>query len=105
MNHLIENYYLNAENGTMKQAIGIPNHFLYSYEEQQYIYSDKIKARDFYSTRYLIDNVYAINDGREFGRSIYVTYPKELEIKVEDQGDHVMFSNLDRTIKEGTFYI
>ena len=27
MNHLIENYYLNAENVTMKQAIGIPNQF------------------------------------------------------------------------------
>ena len=35
----------------MKQAIGIPNHFLYSYEEQymlSLIYSDKIKARDFH---------------------------------------------------------
>ena len=68
----------------MKQAISIANQFLYSYEEQ-YIYSDKIKARDFHSTRNLIDDLYAINDGREFGRSIYVIYPKELEIKVEDK--------------------
>ena len=69
----------------MKQAIGIPNHFLYSYEEQympSLIYSDKVKARDFHSTRHLIDDLYDINDGREFGRSIYVTYPKELQVKV-----------------------
>ena len=34
----------------MKQAIGIPNHFLYSYEEQympSLIYSDKTKAKRF----------------------------------------------------------
>ena len=108
MNHLIENYYLIAENVTMKQAIGIPNHFLYFYEEQympSLIYSDKVKARDFHSARHLIDDLYAINDRREFGRSIYVIYPKELQVKVEDQGDHAMFSNLDITIMEGTLYI
>ena len=77
MNHLTENYYLNAENVTMKQAIDIPNHFLYSYEEE-YIYSDKIKARDFHSRKHLIDDFYAINDGSEFGRTTYVIYPKEL---------------------------
>ena len=69
------------------------------------IYSNKIKARHFHSTNHLIDDLYAINDGREFGRSIYVMYLKELGVKVEDQGDHAMFSNLDITIKEGTFYI
>ena len=108
MNYLIENYYLNAENVTMKQAIGILNNFLYSYEEQympSLIYSDKITARIFHSTRHLIDDLYAINDGGEFGKSIYVIYPKELQVKVEDQGDRAMFSNLDITIMEGTFYI
>ena len=92
----------------MKQAIGIPNHFLYSYEEQymlSLIYSDKIKARDFHWTRHLIDDLYAIYDGKEFGRSFYVIYPKERQVKVEDQGDHAMFSNLDIIIMEGTFYI
>ena len=51
MNHLIENHYLNAGNVTMKQAIGIPNHFLYSYVEEcmpSLIYSAKIKARHFH---------------------------------------------------------
>ena len=92
----------------MKQAIGIPNHVLYSYEEEymsSLIYSDKIRARHFHSTKHLIDDLYTINDGREFGRSIYGIYPKEFEVKVEDQGDHAMFSNLGITIKEGGFYI
>ena len=62
------------------------------------IYSDKIKARDFHSTKHLLDDLYAINDGKEFGRSIYVIYPK-------DQGDHATFSNLDIIIMEGTFHI
>ena len=55
----------------MKQAIGIPNHFLYSYEEYMpsLIYSDKIKARHFHTTEHLIDYFYAINDGMTFGRA------------------------------------
>ena len=56
----------------MEQAIGIPDHFLYSYEEEympSLIYSDKIKARHFNSTKHFIDHLYAINEGREFGIS------------------------------------
>ena len=70
MNHLKENYYLNAGNVSMKQAIGIQHHFLYSYEEEympSLIYSDKIKVRHFHSTKHLIDYLYAINHGMEFG--------------------------------------
>ena len=102
----------------MKQAIGIPigidhasfwaNHFLYSYKEEfmrSLIYSHITKASHFRSTKHSIDDLYAINDGGEFGKSLYVIHPKELEVKVEDQGDHAMFLNLDITIKEGTFYI
>ena len=76
----------------MKQGIGIPNHILYSYEEEympSLTYSDKIKARHFHSTKHLIDCLYAINDGME-----------ELEVKVEDHIDHAMLSNLYITIKE-----
>ena len=67
------------------------------------IYSYKIKARHFHLTNHLPDDLYAINNGGEFGRSLYVIYSKELEVKVENQGDHVIFLNLDITIKEGTF--
>ena len=42
-------------------------------------------------------------DGGEFGRPIINIYPKELELKVENQGDHVTFFNLDLIIKEETF--
>ena len=71
----------------MKQAIGIPmeidrtwfwpNSFLYSYEEE-YISlmfsSNKIKARHFNLTKSFVDDNYAINNGGEFGRSIYDIY-------------------------------
>ena len=77
------------------------------YEEEEYmsslIDSNKIKARHFHSTKCFIDDLSAINDGGEFERSVCEIYPKELELKVEHQGDHATFLNLDITIKEGTF--
>ena len=53
----------------------------------------KIKARHCHSTKHLIliDDICTINDRGKFERSIYVIYPKELKLKVEDQGDHVTF--------------
>ena len=74
--------------------------------------SDKIKARHFYTARRFIDDLCAINDVEELGRSICDTYPKKLELKVEHQGDYaqvfmlkimIKFLNLDITIEEGTF--
>ena len=65
--------------------------------------SDKIRARHFHSTKRFIDDFCAINYGGEFERSICEIYPKELELKVEHQGDHAIFLNLDITIKEGIF--
>ena len=67
------------------------------------ISSDKIKARHFHSRKRFIDDLYAINGGGEFERSVCEIYPKELELKVKCQGDHATFLNLDETIKEGTF--
>ena len=57
----------------------------------------------FYSTKHFIDNRSAINDAGAFDRSICEIYRKELELKVEPQGDNATFLNLDITIKEGTF--
>ena len=53
----------------------------------------KIKARHCHSTKHLIliDDICTINDRGKFKRSIYVIYPRELKLKVEDQGDHVTF--------------
>ena len=100
----------------MKQMVGIPmgidpapfwaNLFLYSYEEKyisSLIYSDKVKARHFHSTKRFIDDLCALNDGGEFGRSFLDIYPSELELKVENQGTHATFLNLDITIKDGIF--
>ena len=57
------------------------------------ISSDKIKARHCCSTKHLIliDDICTTNDRGEFERSIYVIYPKELKLKVDDQGDHATF--------------
>ena len=67
---------------------------MYSYEEEyapSLIFSDKINARYFYSTKRYIDDLCVINDRGEFERSICEIYPKELELKIEHQGDHATF--------------
>ena len=100
---------------TIKQAMSIPTgidpapfwayFFLYSSEEtymSSLISFDKIQARHFHSTKRFIDDFCVINDVGKFERCIFNTYHKELEIKVEHQGDHVTFLNFDITIKEGT---
>ena len=82
------------------------NLFLY-FDEEKYmsslIFSDKIKARHFHLTKRFIDDLCAINDGREFERSICDIFPKELKLKIEHQDDHATFVSLDLTIKEGAF--
>ena len=65
--------------------------------------SDEIKARHFHLKKNFIDDLCAINDSVEFGRSIYNIYPKELDLKVEHPGDHATFLNLEMTINEETF--
>ena len=61
-----------------------------------------MEARHFYSTKYFVDDLCAINDGGEFGGSIFDIHLKESELKVEYQDDHATFLNLDITIKKGT---
>ena len=62
------------------------------------IYSDKIKRKHFLSTKSIIDDLCAINDGGEFEKSICEIFPKELIRKVGHQGDHTTFLNLEITI-------
>ena len=87
----------------MKQAICIPMRIdtapfwatiFYGFMKKSLISSDKIKR--------FINDLCAVNDGGEFGRSICDIYPKQVEIKVDLQCDHATFLNLDITIKEGT---
>ena len=66
-------------------------------------FSDKIKARHFYSKKCFIGNFCTINDGGVFGRKICEIYPKEVKIKIEQQGYHSKFSSLDRSTEEGAF--
>ena len=47
---------------------------------------NKIKARYFHSIKRFIDDLCAINDGGEFGRTNAEIYPKELKLKPEHQG-------------------
>ena len=62
------------------------------------IYFDKIKRKHFHSTKSVIDDLCAINDGGEFEKSICEIFPKEPRHKVEHQGDHATFLNLEITI-------
>ena len=114
--HLIESSYFTVGNLTMRQAIGIPmgidpapfwaNLFLYTYEKQYMetlIESDKVKARHFHSTKRFIDDLCAINDGDEFGKSYKEIYPEELELKIEHHGQHASFLSLDINIVDGRF--
>ena len=114
--HLIENSFFVVGNITMRQAIGIPmgiypapfwaNLFLYTFEKEyieHLIENDKIKARHFHGTKRFIDDLCAINDGGEFGKSYRDIYPEELELKVEHQGNHASFLSLDINILNGRF--
>ena len=61
------------------------------------------KARQFHGTTRFVDDLCALNDGGEFGRSYHNIYPEELELKVEHQGQHASFLNLDINIVDGRF--
>ena len=116
VHHLITECYFTVGNTVFLQCIGIPmgidpapfwaNLFLYWYENK-YICSlsslnDK-RIYKFHSTKRFIDDLIAINDGGEFGKSFKEIYPVELELKVEHQGSHATFLDLDITISQGKF--
>ena len=114
--HLIENCYFTVGNCVMKQGIGIPmgidpapfwaNLYLYSYEEEfisSLLTCDKVRARHFHSTNRFIDDLCAMNDGGEFGRSWNTIYPPQLHVKREHYGSHATFLNLDIEIEEKRF--
>ena len=97
--YLIENCFFSVGDRVFKQAIGIPmgidpapfwaNLFLYTYEESfisSLISSDRVRARHFHAIKRFIDDLIAINDGNEFGKTFKDIYPEELELKVEHSG-------------------
>jgi len=82
------------------------NLYLSCYENRfmiDLIRTDKYKASRYHGASRFIDDLCNINDGGEFGRSHNSIYPKELELKVEHNGTHATFLELDITIQDGLF--
>ena len=113
---LIQNCYFTVGNLVFLQLIGIPmgidpapfwaNLFLYFFESayvQTLISSSSPVAFKFGGTGRFIDDLCALNDGGEFAKRHKDIYPKELKLKVEHQGTHASFLDLDITIKDGIF--
>ena len=113
---LIENCYFTIGNLVLKQDIGIPmgidpapfwaNLFLYHFESkyiQLLISEGSNRAFKYHATSRFIDDLIAINDGKEFYQSFKKIYPSQLELKLEHHGSHATFLDLDITIREGVF--
>ena len=82
------------------------NLYLYSYECEfinGLIKKDKSKALSYHGSFRFIDDKCCINGSSEFANSFPNIYPPSLELKVEHQGDHATFLDLDITITDGIF--
>ena len=114
--HLITQCYFTIGNCVLLQTIGIPmgidpapfwaNLHLHKYEGDfinKLIHSDKLRARKYHGAYRFIDDQCCINDSGDFGKSFREIYPPELELKVENQGNHATFLDLDITIVDGLF--
>ena len=113
---LILESYFTIGNVVLLQTIGIPmgidpapfwaNLHLYKYESEyitKLIHTDKAKARKYHGAHRFIDDQCCINDSGDFGNSYQEIYPNELELKVEHNGNHATFLDLDITIQDGVF--
>ena len=114
--HLIINSHFQIGNFLLTQIIGIPmgidpapfwaNLYLYSYECEfmdDLIKKDKSKALSYHGSFRFIDDKCCINGSREFANSFSDIYPPSLELKLEHQGSHATFLDIDITIIDGTF--
>ena len=118
--HLILSCYFKVGNKLFRQIIGMPmgidpapfwaNIYLYSYEAK-YITDlvksnntqNKIIARKYHSTNRFVDDLCALNDGGEFGKSHKKIYSKEMELKPEHQGLHATFLEIETNIENSIF--
>ena len=111
-NYLIENWTI--ENWELNVTMKHPNRnwpctisvksLLYSFLwRKKYTITNiwQNQGKTFPLTKRVLDDLCAINDVAEFGRSICDIHLKELELKVEHKGDEATYLNLDITIKEG----
>ena len=65
------------------------------------IKTDIVRAKRFHGTFRFIDDLCALNDGNEFLHSYKEIYPKELVLKLEHNGSHATFLDLDLSIDNG----
>ena len=114
--HLITKCYFTVGNTVFIQIIGIPmgtdpapfwaNLFLYFYEKR-FITSlgsqDTLRGYKYHGVMRFIDDLCAINDGGDFGKSFLEIYPPELELKVEHEGNHATFLDLDISVVDNRF--
>ena len=82
------------------------NLFLYHYESK--FITNIGSRRDSRGFKYhgvmrIINDLCAINDGGDFGNSSLNIYPPELELKVEHEGLHATFLDLDISIAGNRF--
>ena len=82
------------------------NLFLYHYENK--FITNIGSRRDSHGFKYhgvmrFIDDLCAINDGGDFGNSFLNIYPPELELKVEHEGPHATFLDLNISIAGNRF--
>ena len=117
----MENLYFIVGNVLLLRTVGIPvgikpapfwaNHYLYESMNPNYeskyitnaIRTDKLRGRQFGSTFQFIVDLCALNDGGEFSKAFLEIYSTELELKVENNGSHATFLDLDIFIDKGKF--
>ena len=105
---LIENSYFTVRNILILPTLGIlmriqlalfwGNFYLYNYVSKyitNLIRTNKVRNRRLHSTFRFIEDLGALNDVGEFGRDFYEIYSKELELKMEHNGSHEIFLDLD----------
>ena len=82
------------------------NPFLCNYEPKyiiNLIRTNKLRGRRFHSTFRFIDDFFALNYGGEFGKGFLEIYPAKLELKMEHNGSHETFLDLDVSIDKCKF--
>ena len=65
------------------------------------IKEDIARAKKFHGTFRFINDLCALNDGREFQMPYKEIYPKEVVLKLEHSGSHTTFLEIEYPIRNG----
>ena len=116
VHHLITECHFTIGNVVFSQIIGIPmgidpapfwaNLFLSYFESNhmdQLIRLDVVQARRYHATYRFIDDLCTLNNNHQFENSYKTIYPPELELKIEHNGDHATFLELDISVIDNMF--